>query len=88
MSCTVEPTCTLGVAGATATDATGGFNAATIAVCADWAVAEAAMLLAVTLERIVNPTSDAARTYVVPVAPAISCMPRQRRHTASTDARR
>ena len=71
VSCTLEPTCTLGVPGATVTDATGGFNAATIAVCADCAVAEPALLLAVTLERIVSPTSDAARTYVVPVAPAI-----------------
>ena len=60
-SCTVEPTCTLGVAGATVTDATGGFNAATIAVCADCAVADPAVLLAVTLERRVNPTSDPPR---------------------------
>jgi hypothetical protein len=61
-SCTVDPACTLAVRGATVTVATGGMSAVTTAVCADCAVAPPAVFVAVTLARIVEPTSPATST--------------------------
>jgi hypothetical protein len=46
-----------------------GASAATFALAAELAEAEPAALLAVTLTRMVSPTSPAARVYVGPVAP-------------------